>query len=100
MKLPDAVPYFNHLQHSIPWEAIDDPTQDEVDTWLEIVRAKDAPVLAAAVAATPDRFVTLDKTDFLESPEIAERSKLNICTPGELVREIRRLLGGLSGREA
>lgn len=46
------------------------------------------------------RFVTLDKTDFLESPQVAEPSGLRICTPGQLLREIRRLLAGLTGGEA
>lgn len=100
LKLPEAVPYFDRLKDSIPWGMIDDPTQDEVDLWLEVIRAKDAPVLAAAVTAAPDRFVTLDKTDFLESLQVAERSRLRICTPGQLLREIRNLLAGLTGGEA
>lgn len=100
LKLPDALPYFDNLQDSIPWETVGDPTPDEVKPWLEVIKAKDAPVLAAAVNAAPDRFVTLDKTDFLEVPEVAERSELNVCSPGQLIREIRQLLAaGLSGEE-
>ncbi len=99
LKLPGAVPYFERLRESIPWEALDDPAPDEVDLWLEVIEPKDAPILAAAVAAAPDRFVTLDKAHFLESSQVAERSRLIICTPGELIREIRRLLSGLTGGE-
>ncbi len=100
LKLPDALPYFDNLQDSIPWETVEDPTSDEVKPWLHVIKAKDAPVLAAAVNAGPDRFVTLDRTDFLEVPEVAERSKLSICSPGQLIREIRQLLAaGLSSEE-
>jgi len=99
LKLHEAVSYFDRLEESVPWEIIDDPTQDEVDLWLEVIIAKDAPVLAAAATAAPDRFVTLDKIDFLESPQVAQRSGLRICTPGQLLREIRRLLAGLTDGE-
>lgn len=92
LKLPDALPYFDNLHDSIPWEQVDDPPQEAVETWMQIIREKDAPVLAAAVSAAPNRFVTLDKADFLDAPAVAERSGINICTPGELMREIRHIL--------
>ncbi len=92
LKLPEAEPYFDQLQASIPWEMVDDPHKDEVDQWMELVPAKDAPVLAAAVSAAPSRFVTLDKVHFLDKPEVAKRSGLNICAPGQLMQEIREVL--------
>jgi len=53
---------------------------------------KDAPILATAVAARPDRFLTLDVTDFIEPTHIAEKRGLRIETPAEFVQAIRALV--------
>ena len=52
----------------------------------------DAPILAVAVAARPERFVTLDVKHWIEPPHVAQRSGLVIRTPGQVMQEIRRYL--------
>ncbi len=91
-KLPEALPYYRRLCNSLDWEVVSDPLPGDVRRWAGIIEAKDAPILAAAVEAKPARLVTLDTKDF--TPETAEQAELAICTPGDLLREIRALLEG------
>ncbi len=91
-KLPEALPYYRRLCHSLKWELIEDPAPEEARQWIDVIEAKDAPVLAAAVQARPARLVTLNTKDFTMSPEVAEQTGLVICTPADLLREIRALL--------
>lgn len=91
-KLPRGMERFHQLKTSIHWEIVGDAEDDAVAVWLNVIRAKDAPVLAAAVQAAPHRLVTLDSRDFLRSSEVSQRTALKITTPGELMQEIRLLL--------
>lgn len=50
---------------------------------------KDAPVVAAAVAANVDYLVTWDRKHLINPPEVAERSGLKVLTPGELMDSLR-----------
>jgi predicted nucleic acid-binding protein len=58
-KLPAALPLFAELLAAINLDIIADPPAAEVARWVSIIEAKDAPILAAAVQAAPDRFLTL-----------------------------------------
>lgn len=91
-KTPEAVPRYREVRANIAWELVPDPTLDQVKTWIGVIVPKDAPVLAAAVIAQPHRLVTLDTKDFIEPPQVAAQSNLRICTPGDLMREIRGIL--------
>jgi len=100
-KLPEALPYYRRLLQGLALETVDDASSAAVVMWAEIIEAKDAPVLAAAIAASPHRLVTLDPKHFLDPPQVAERSGLAICTPAELLQEIRTLLeSGLAAGES
>jgi predicted nucleic acid-binding protein len=69
-------------------------TAEAVQKWEMIIEAKDAPILATAVSAQVDRFLTLNSKDF--TPEVAAQSGVQIMSPGEFVQEIRGLVvGGL-----
>ncbi|MCC6616791.1 MAG: PIN domain-containing protein [Anaerolineae bacterium] len=91
-KLLRAMPDYQQLKAKIDWEIVADPDSEAVASWLDVITPKDAPVLAAAVAANPHRLVTLDAQHFIKAANVAPRSGLAICTPGELIREIRKLL--------
>ena len=99
-KLPALLPLYRQLLERLPFEIVDNPPPPEVQRWTAVIAPKDAPVLAAAVAANPHRLVTLDTHDFLSSPQVAQQSGLVICTPGDLIRQVRTLLvSGLSSRD-
>lgn len=91
-KLPRALPNFAQQLAQLQLEIVPPPTNEDVWRWAQIIEAKDAPILATAVSAQVDRFVTLNSKDF--TPEVAAQSGLCILSPGELVQEIRALVGG------
>lgn len=79
-KLPEALPALKRLLVSIPPEVQADPTPKEIDRWAEKLHVADAAILAAAVAAQPDYFITGDN-HFIENQGIAEETGLHIVTP-------------------
>ena len=89
-KLPAALPIFAQLLAAINPEIAPDPPQAECVRWESIIEAKDAPILAAAVLARPDRLLSLNTKDF--TPQVAAQSGLIIQTPGEFIQEIRSLV--------
>jgi predicted nucleic acid-binding protein len=93
-KLTDLLPLYHQLLDRLQPEQIADPSLAEVQRWATVIAPKDAPVLAAAVAAKPHRLITLDTRDFLTDPQVADQSGLVICTPGEFIQQVRTLLAG------
>ena len=91
-KLPRALPNFAAQMSLLSLDIAPVPADEEVHRWLGIIEAKDAPILAAAVLARPDRFLTLNTRDF--TPEVAAATGLRIQTPGEFIQEIRSLISG------
>ena len=91
-KLPAALPVFAELMMAINPEVVPDSGLEEVIRWQSVIEPKDAPILAAAVAASPDRFLTLDVKDFIEPTHVAEKSGLRIETPAEFVQAVRALV--------
>jgi hypothetical protein len=89
-KLPAVLPIFTELLAAISLEILSDPPAAEVARWEAIIEAKDAPILAAAVLAAPDRLLTLNPKDF--TPEVAIQSGLVIQAPGDFVQEIRTII--------
>lgn len=89
-KLPAALPLFVELLALVDLEIVPDPPLTESVRWQSIIEAKDAPILAAAVLANPDRLLTLNTKDF--TPAVAAQSDLIIQTPGEFVQEIRAII--------
>lgn len=93
-KLPLALPNFARQMAQLQLEIVSPPSDEEVQRWVEVIEAKDAPILAAAVSAQVDRLITLNSKDF--TPEVAAKSGMHILSPGEFVEEIRELVvGGL-----
>jgi len=90
-KAPAALPYFQRLRVALNWQVVKDPTPEQVRACLGIIAAKDAPILAAAISAQPDRLVTLDVRDF-GCPEVQRSVPFLIQMPGELLTDIRQAL--------
>ena len=84
-KIPEALPALRRLLVNAPPEVRKDPTPDEAKRWSGLLDIGDAAILAAAVSAKPDYFVTGDR-HFTENPEIAERAGLEIVTPAQFVK--------------
>jgi predicted nucleic acid-binding protein len=89
-KLPDALPIFAQLIAAINPEILPNPTLEESNRWIDIIEAKDAPILAAAVLGKIDRLLSLNTKDF--TTKVGIKSQLIIQTPAEFVREIREIV--------
>ncbi|MBI3340136.1 MAG: PIN domain-containing protein [Chloroflexi bacterium] len=88
-KAPDSMPRLAQLLAAARVETSDSPTKSRIKTAESIVRyAPDARVLAEAIRAEPDWFVTHDKEHFLKS-----RGKFDlpfeIGTPGDLIQKFK-----------
>ena len=84
-KLPESLPALRRLLLSVTLEIVKNPVPDEIARWSRVImHPEDAIILAAAIAAQPDYFITGDK-HFLENPEILERSGLSIVNPAQFL---------------
>ena len=90
--LSHGLPFYERIRQAINWEFAPDPPEAEARAWLAFLPPKDAPVLASAIVAKPSRFITLDTRNFLNKPEVANRSGLIILTAGDALLEIRDFL--------
>jgi len=88
-KLPEALPALKRLLVSSPPEIGAAPTMEEVKRRAKKLHLADAAILAAAVAAQPDYFITGDK-HVIGNPDIAEESGLHIVTPAQFLRFLER----------
>jgi len=92
-KLPEALPVLKRLLINAPPEVGADPSPEAIQQWTEELHPADAAILAAAIAAKPDYFVTGDN-HFLGNQAIKETAGLNILTP---VQFMKLLQSGSSG---
>ena len=72
-------------------QVVEDPESVLVREVESYVVPKDAPVVAAALAAQADYLVTLDRKHLLKE-SVRQRSGLNILTPGDFLKELRSRL--------
>ncbi len=90
-KAPLALPYFQQLQTTLKWEIVADPTLEQIRNCAKVIVLKDAPILAAAIQARPDRFVTLDMRDFGQ-PIVQKQLVSPIQKPADLLVELRQAI--------
>lgn len=88
-KLPRALPNFVEQLTYLRLEVLPDPNETNSTQWESIIEAKDAPILAAAVNAQIERFVTLNTKDF--TPAVATATGITIQTPAEFIQDMRTI---------
>ena len=91
VKVPRGVRHFLRFRASIQWEIVPDPTPEQVRACLQVIVPKDAPILAAALAAKPYCLVTLDGRDF-DQPAVHSLATFPVQKPSELLENIRHVL--------
>lgn len=84
-KLPDSLPALRRLLVNTPPEVAADPKLPDIKRWTQIFHPGDAAILAAAIAARPDYFITGDR-HFVENPDIAKETGLTIVTPAQFLK--------------
>jgi putative PIN family toxin of toxin-antitoxin system len=88
-KAPERVETYRELLSLIELETVADPSKEEVWAVEGYVVQKDAPIVAAAINAQSDYLVTYDRKHLIDPPEVSEKSGLKICTPANVVAQIR-----------
>ena len=66
-----------------------DTSKEEVWAVETYVVQKDALIIAAAINAKPDFFVTYDRKHLIDPPEVSENSGLTITTPDVVIEAIQ-----------
>ena len=88
-KLPEALPALKSLLVSMPPEVITDPKLEDIKRWAKRLSVADAAILAVAMLAKPDYFVTGDN-HFIENSDILEETGLRIVTPAQFLKFMER----------
>ncbi len=89
-KIPKAIPIFRDLINNINVEILPNPSLEEFSTYINIIEAKDAPILAAALLAKTDRLLSLNTKDF--TPEVGDKTGIIIQTPSQFIQDIRSII--------
>ena len=84
-KLPDSLSALRRLLVNTPPEVAADPQLPDIKRWTEKLHLGDAAILAAAIAAQPDYFITGDR-HFIENPDIAKETGLTIVMPAQFLK--------------
>ncbi|MFZ5886029.1 MAG: PIN domain-containing protein [Chloroflexota bacterium] len=88
-KAPHSLPILAQLLAAANVETSASPTKSQIKTAASLVRyAPDARVLAEAIRAQPDWFVTHDKEHFLKS-RVTLNLPFEIGTPGDLIQKFK-----------
>lgn len=85
-KAPAAVESFRMFVGALDPRIAKEPSKKEVEEVGRYINPEDAIVLAAAIKAGVDCFVTLDKKHFLKDPRIEKQAKLKILSPRQFLK--------------
>jgi predicted nucleic acid-binding protein len=92
-KAPQALQDLRQAILASKAQILHDPERAVVQANLHLIRhAADVPILLAAMQAKVDYLVTLNRVHFLDDPEVAKRSGLQIGTPGDALAWLRQRL--------
>jgi predicted nucleic acid-binding protein len=87
-KAPASLPALDGFLGTLRHEQVKS-TKSEVLAAAKYTELKDAPVVAAAVKARVDYWVSLDRKHLVGQPVVAEGSGLQIVLPGDLLELLR-----------
>jgi putative PIN family toxin of toxin-antitoxin system len=87
-KRPNAFPRFRVISQKPFLTIVGKPSDRAVEIWAELIKEKDAPVLAGAAKAKANILLTLDRQDFLENRKLlSSPHSFAIMNPGELIKK-------------
>ncbi|MCW5934078.1 MAG: PIN domain-containing protein [Fimbriimonadia bacterium] len=87
-KLPRATQILEKIISLVNAEIIPEPTEEVISQASLFVPIKDAPILAAAIQANVDYFVTLDRRHF-KPPAVQQAVSFPILLPEEFIPIVR-----------
>ena len=87
-KAPEGVTIIRALLAALPIEVLATPSPREIQTLLPLVVAKDAPILAGALACRADYLATFDRQHLIGIDITSLSTSLVIATPGDILNRI------------
>lgn len=89
-KAPTALPSYRRMLRFSHLKIVRDPEPPDVARHADLITHRaDVPILVAAIHARVDYLVTLNRRHFLDDPQVAARSGLQIGTPGDALQWLR-----------
>jgi predicted nucleic acid-binding protein len=88
-KAPEGVAIFLALLAALPIAVNAAPTAEEIASVASIVVAKDAPILAGALACQADYLATFDRQHLIGIEVGSLSHSLIIATPGDILAQVR-----------
>jgi predicted nucleic acid-binding protein len=89
-KVPTALSDLRQAILASQAQIVRDPSPDEVSAHPDLIsHLADTPIVLAAMQAKVDYLVTLNRKHFIDDPEVARKSGLNIGTPGDALSWVR-----------
>lgn len=88
-KAPEGVAIARALLAALPIQVSPAPNADAIATLLPLVVAKDAPILAGAVACQADYLATFDRQHLIGIDVATLWTSLVIATPGDILNHLR-----------
>ena len=85
---PDRLAMVDFFFDQSAFETAADPTTEEVKAAAEYTALKDAPIVAAAIKDQCTHLITYDRRHLLDRPEVAQRSRLRIVSPADMIDEL------------
>jgi predicted nucleic acid-binding protein len=93
-KVPQALPDLRQALRQTGLRIVRDPSPEQVSEGQHFMaHPPDVPILLAAMEASVDYLVTLNRKHFLDDPNVAQSSGLRIATPGDALAWVRARLG-------
>lgn len=90
-KLPAFVSDFRDWMNRMSPLLVEEPSKKEVVDAAQIIHAKDAPILAAAMNAEADYLISWNNRHF-HKPSVIKAVRFKIVTPGEFLQDFRQSL--------
>ena len=87
-KAPEGVAIIRTSLAALPIEVLATPSPREIQTLLPLVLAKDAPILAGALACRADYLATFDRQHLIGIDITSLSTSLVIATPGDILNRI------------
>ena len=91
-KAPRAIVDYRSALRSVGLQIFPDPPREVVEANQDLISdPTDVPIVLAAMNAGVDYLVTLNRRHFIDDPLVAQRSALQIGTPGDALAWLRAL---------
>lgn len=89
-KVPTALSDLRQAILASQAQIVRDPSPEELSAHPNLISyPADSPIVVAAMHAKVDYLVTLNRKHFIDDPEVARKSGLNIGTPGDALDWVR-----------